>query len=210
MTGPFIPRASVICILAAALCACGKDEIQVYRVAKEAAPAPSAPAKLPSGHPSIGGGGAGMAPPASAPMAAADLHWQAPAGWKELPASGMRRASFQVPGPAGAGDLSVVVLPGPAGGTLANINRWRGQLGLGEFSAADLQAQSKRASSPAGPLVVVDFAGNGSNSGTRLLAAILETPQQTWFFKLTGPEATVAGSRRGFMEFIAGLHPADG
>lgn len=193
MTGPFIPRASVICILAAALCACGKDEIQVYRVAKEAAPAPSAPAKLPS-----------------APMAAADLHWQAPAGWKELPASGMRRASFQVPGPAGAGDLSVVVLPGPAGGTLANINRWRGQLGLGEFSAADLQAQSKRASSPAGPLVVVDFAGNGSNSGTRLLAAILETPQQTWFFKLTGPEATVAGSRRGFMEFIAGLHPADG
>lgn len=51
----------------------------------------------------------------------------------------MRVASFKVQNDAGQqADVSVIPLPGRAGGDESNVNRWRGQVGLGDLSAEEL------------------------------------------------------------------------
>ena len=195
------------------LAACKKDDIQVYKIAKPAdsgaaaAPAPSG--ALPDGHPPLGGGtgsgmGMGTMPPELAAMATASpnsISWKAPAGWAEKPASGMRRATFIVPGGA---ELSVISLPGDAGGDLPNVNRWRGQLGMGPWTEAEMAKAAVTVPSPAGKFVMVDLEG----SSQRMLAGILTRNGETWFFKLVGSSKSVGDSKAAFKTFLAGVKPA--
>src|SRR4029077_16036488 len=68
--------------------------------------------------------------------------WQLPEGWRQKPGSGMRYATIEVDAPAAPLDLSVTVLPPSESDsdayTLANVNRWRGQLGLPPLAASQL------------------------------------------------------------------------
>src|SRR5436309_1348724 len=60
-----------------------------------------------------------------------EVKWTLPKDWTEVAPGEMRRASFRVKGGNGnEADVSVMVLPGNAGGDLNNVNRWRGQVGL--------------------------------------------------------------------------------
>lgn len=186
---------SVFIALAAALAlaGCAGETIEVYSVPKEKQEAPAARADF------------AMAP---APPAAqqGNLHWTAPKGWQEEPASGMRLASFAVSGQGGSkADMSVVVLPGPAGGLLANINRWRGQLGLEPWSESDLAKGAQRVKSKAGEVTVVDL----KNQGNQMLAALLFDGEQSWFFKMNGSQSVVTGARPAYLEFLRSLHFAD-
>ena len=52
----------------------------------------------------------------------------------------MRLASFEVPYSTGSGDLSIMELSGSGGGLEANVNRWRGQIGLDPVSYTHLRA----------------------------------------------------------------------
>lgn len=191
-------------LLVVAVSGCGRDSATSYRIPKEKEEPmgmqamSAAPSPAPSGRPLPGG-----EEMAGSHGEAGALRWKAPAGWKELPASGMRLASFTVPGAAGAppADLSVVSLSGEAGGELANVNRWRGQLGLDPLNEKELEAQSKRIKSSAGTLLVVECAGPKG----RIHAAILNVNGNTWFFKLTGEEATVSAARERFLEFLKSL-----
>src|SRR5256885_16234378 len=65
------------------------------------------------------------------PNPSGGLRWTLPKGWTQKEAGGMRFATLKPP--AAQVDVSVIVLPGPAGGELANVNRWRAQLGLSAF-----------------------------------------------------------------------------
>jgi len=219
----------VPCLAALALAGCRDSKISTYRVAKDAdtppqtPPAAQTPAntndlppaarslpadgtlppghpELPAGHPAIGGA---AAPDANAmagmPVATAGdqaLVWTAPAGWTPKPTSAMRRGSYSVTGAEGAADLSISAFPGDVGGDLANVNRWRGQLGLP--AVADLT----------GALQVIDSNGlqirlfEGANNGTRMLGAIVPRAGETWFFKLTGPDALVAREKSAFVDFL--------
>ena len=61
------------------------------------------------------------------------------ASGKVLPAGQMQLAKFAVPEVQGAkAQVSVSMFDNDTGGTLANVNRWRGQIGLGEITAAQL------------------------------------------------------------------------
>src|SRR4051812_36103019 len=105
-----------ILVLGIVLGGCRRDEITHQQVPKSqpsAAPAQMVPADI--------------APP-PAPAAEGALAWKLPKGWTDEAGSGMRYATIK---PAdGKVEVSVVVLPGPAGGELANVHRWRGQIGL--------------------------------------------------------------------------------
>ncbi|TBR26358.1 hypothetical protein EPO15_00275 [bacterium] len=198
--------------------ACKKDEIQVYKVAKSSdVPAPTAapamppaatPAGLPDGHPPVGSaGGMGTLPPELSQMAVASplaLSWKAPAGWTEKAGAGMRRATFVVPGSAGPADLSVISLPGDAGGDLPNVNRWRGQIGLPAWDEASFKKGAVKVPSKAGTFTLVDLSGGGQ----RMAAAMLTRNEETWFFKLLGPDATVGAALPAFRGFLAGIKPA--
>ena len=69
--------------------------------------------------------------------------WKLPDGWRQLPPSGMRYATIEIPAETGTLDLSVTVLPRNDPDidsyTLSNLNRWRNQLGLTPASLRQLR-----------------------------------------------------------------------
>jgi hypothetical protein len=154
---------------------------------------------LPPGHPPVGGAMAsgGDMNTAQVPVASGEtLVWTAPPGWTPTNVSPMRKGSYSVSGPDGTGDISITAFPGDVGGNLANVNRWRGQLGLapvdnltGAVETLDVNNQH---------MLVFD----GSNAGQAILGAILPQPGQTWFFKLTGPATLVARTKPAFLNFL--------
>ena len=185
-------RLALACALAGALTACDREEVTHFRVAKAPPPpaAPVAPAAM-----------AGAVPPPARQEGGA-LRWTLPKGWTESEGGAMRYASFKVP-VKGTIDASVVVLPGPAGGELANVNRWRGQIGLDPLDEAGLAAARKSVPTKAGPIKVYDFASGAS--GKRLVAGLTEVSGNTWFVKLTGEAAAVGAARDDFMKLIGSL-----
>ena len=130
-------------ILLFAVAGCQRDDARVYRVDKKdsAPPLPDTTltnpgTELPPGHPDL--------PPAAA--AAAPLTWTTPAGWTEATPTEIRVASFKINQDGKQADVSVIPLGGMAGGDDANVNRWRGQVGLPPVASEELKkrpSQSK-------------------------------------------------------------------
>lgn len=193
--------------------ACREAKVASYRIPKEAVPsvasAKEGPAAntLPDGHPPIDA----TAAPASGldamantavPTGTAHVTWTAPAHWTAKPASAMRKGSFAIKGAGGEADLSITAFPGDTGGLLANLNRWRGQIGLAPLSAAQLEANLAHLDANGLHFEVVDFAGTANGAPTRILGAVLPRPGETWFFKLMGPDALVAGEKAAFTAFL--------
>jgi hypothetical protein len=176
----------------AGISGCNNDSaITVYRIPKEAEP-PATPEQQ-----SV----------ASAGPAA--VQWTAPAGWEAQPATGFRKGSFLVRAPDGQqADVSIISFPETAGGLLANINRWRDQLKLAPV--ADVAAAATPLTVAGHQMFFVDFVSDQPllNGGlkSRVLGGILETPGETWFFKMTGEDQLVASQRETFRQFLAGLN----
>ena len=181
--------------------------------------APGATGDLPPGHPQVDpmaltGAQAG---PATSPSAQSSLEWKAPPRWQSVPnVSAMRLATFKVPrapGDTEDGDLSIT----QAGGSIdANAERW-----IAQFDAAS-QKTAKRSTRKVGSLdvTIVEAKGNMADgmgmgmgmgtdthatSGRALLGAIVATPGMPYFFKLTGPQASVLAARAEFDALIASL-----
>ncbi len=120
----------------------------------------------------------------------------------------MRLASFKATAPNGKEtDISVVALPGTAGGVLENVNRWRGQVQLGPVDAATLAKTTERVQANGHDFLLVDLASEQPIEGEkqRILAAILDENQQSWFIKMTGEDAAVASQKSAFTDFLRGL-----
>lgn len=220
-------RFSTQTLVAAALLlsGCRDREVVSYRIprdthapaekAKSAKAAPAAQGQLPDGHPPIGGapstsapadGGAAMAAaglPAGAVSKNNALVWAAPANWQERAAGSIRKGSYTVPGEGGAvGDLSITAFPGDTGGLHANVNRWRGQIGLAPISDAEVEKSITHVDANGLHLEFVEMVGTTGNPPMRLLGAIVPYEKETWFFKLTGPDPLVASQREAFRTFL--------
>jgi len=113
----------------------------------------------------------------------------------------IRKGSFSV----GDADLSITAFPGDVGGLLANLNRWRGELQLAPLTPADLPTATVTVptADPALKFLVVDIAGTPGGTPTRTIGAILSVGSDTYFFKLKGPDATVATAKADFLTFLA-------
>lgn len=189
---------------------CGADEAPTPEppavTAQEATAAPEIPASpvepvssrspLPSGEQRI------VAP---------GLAFSLPADWqRQQPSSSMRLAQAGIPGAAGDGELTVFYFgAGGGGGVDANLERWAAQM---ETAAG---SEPRRESFRSGDLTVtwIDIEGTllPSTMGTgptepqpdsRLLGAVVEGPGGPWFFKATGPQATLADARDDFLEML--------
>jgi hypothetical protein len=202
-----LPAFAVLSLLLFAGC---KDrEITSYRAPKDPPPAAmpgmaaadsSAPAGPFANAPASGG--PSMANTAVPTASGADLTWTAPAHWTVKPAGAMRKGSFAVKGDGGEADLSITAFPGSTGGLLANLNRWRSQLGLAPLADADLATNVEHLDAGELHLDVVDFAGNAGGKPTRTLGAVVPHGSDTWFFKLMGPDGLVAHEKPAFLEFL--------
>ena len=189
-------------LLALAL-GCGRDQVSHFRVPKEApASHPDHPGHEMEGQGMAPAGGEMPAPPR--PAGPGSLKWSLPKGWSEVPGEGMRFATFKSP-VQGRHEATVVVLPGAAGGELANVNRWRGQIGLGPIDEAALAAARTVVKSKAGDLNVYDFTSEGQ-AKSRMVAGLISTPDgNTWFLKLTGDAGPVAKAKPDFMRILESL-----
>ena len=153
------------------------------------------------------------APPAVAALAAAGVEsgspkWAAPANWTETDPGQMVFKKYSI---AGAGDLkaavSVSFFPGDVGGVFANVNRWRGQLGLAPIEAGKLGDVTQTLDVPGGSATLTDFTGTDSRTGRaeRLVGAIVPRGNQTWFFKLMGDAPLVGQEKDNFTRFVKGI-----
>jgi hypothetical protein len=188
---------------------CRSDQVSHYRVPKEAAAThPDHPGHADEAAPMPGSLPAGQEPAANVPPPPTPkgaLKWSLPKGWSELPGGGMRFATFKAPF-AGKLEATVVVLPGPAGGELANVNRWRGQIGLPALDEAGLAKARTVTKSKAGSVNVYDFTSDGQ-AKSRMVAGYISTPDgNTWFLKLTGDADPVAKAKPEFMTILGSLH----
>ncbi|MBA3650317.1 MAG: hypothetical protein H0W66_02255 [Chthoniobacterales bacterium] len=202
MKSPFFLRppslalpTAVAALLLGAGCNRSDEQITVYRIPKETA----TPSMLPQ-----------AGPKSAAPAA---VHWTAPAGWAEQPASGFRKGSYLVTDANGKkADVSVISFPEAAGGLLANVNRWRDQLKLPPITDA---VQAGTPMEVAGrDLFFVELLSEAplspDGSKSRILGGILPAGAETWFFKMIGPDALVASQREAFKQFLQSVHPAEG
>jgi hypothetical protein len=194
---PVGARATLLALAAVSLSmtACKRDEVTHARVRKEQPAAATMPASMASR--------AGEVPPPPAPSSGDSLQWQLPSGWQESKAGGMRFATLK-PNVSGKLDVSIVVLPGEAGGELANVNRWRGQIGLPPVDEAALGAARKAVKSRAGTVSVYDFTSDGT-AKTRMIAGLLLVNGNSWFLKMVGDADAVASARGGFLKLLETL-----
>jgi hypothetical protein len=137
------------------------------------------------------------------------LQYKLPPGWEEKPLSPIRLASFKAVSPNGKEtDVSVVSLPGTAGGDLANVNRWRGQVQLGPIDEDTLAKSAEHLTANGHEYLMVDLVSDAPIDGEkqRILAAILDENDRSWFIKMTGEDAAVASQKSAFTDFLSGLN----
>ena len=140
-----------------------------------------------------------------------------PSEWTEqTPSSSMRKAQYALPKAAGDGEdgeLAVFYFgPGQGGSVEANIERWIGQISQPDGSSSKDKAKTNKKEIGGMPVTLVDVSGTYSagmmsnappRQGYRMLAAVAETPEGPWFFKLTGPEKTIAKWSSSFDQLIS-------
>jgi hypothetical protein len=166
--------------------------------------------QLPPSHPPIDGMDTGVQP-ANADAAAKPV-WTVPPDWNETTPSEFLVAKFIIAGAGGAqAAVNISSLAGDGGGLLANVNRWRGQLGLPQISETDLPTLTTLIDSANGKIQVVDYTGTDSKTGkpARLIGAIVPQNGQTWFYKLMGDEQIVAQQKDAFTKFIQSANYAN-
>jgi hypothetical protein len=173
------------------------------------APAGAEVGGLPPSHPPIGDGAmplmsAGAGSDASAP-AEGKPNWQVPAGWQEVAAGQFLVAKFMVSGPGnGQAAVNISMSGGDGGGLVLNINRWRGQLGLGPLSDSGLTRAATTLDTSGGKGSLVDLSGRDARTGqdARLLGVIVPQGGRTWFYKLMGNAQVVENQKDTFTKFV--------
>lgn len=140
--------------------------------------------------------------------------WKKPDAWEDVSKpSAMRKATYRVPhakADTDDGELSI----SQAGGDLeSNVKRWSGQ-----FKEAPTPKRSEAKAATDLKVTIVELEGTYAGmsrpdpsapppdpkAGYALLAAIVQTEgADPYFFKLTGPKATVAAARPDFDKLVA-------
>jgi hypothetical protein len=133
--------------------------------------------------------------------------WTVPAGWKEVSPGSMLLAKFVISGNDGEADVTVSSFAGPVGGPLANVNRWRGQVGLAPIGESDLDKSVSALDVPDGKAMLVDLNGKSPKTGkeTRLVGVIWPRDGQTWFYKLMGDAPVAAQQKDAFLKFVQSI-----
>jgi hypothetical protein len=135
----------------------------------------------------------------------ATIEWSVPAGWKTVPSpSSMRIATYSV------GDAEVSVVRA-GGDESANVQRW-----VDQFGGATAKRRTQKVHGLDVTLVELEGAytntmvPNGSpQPGWALVAAIVRAPGQPYFFKMTGPVATVRGAQAAFAKLVESIKTVD-
>jgi hypothetical protein len=131
------------------------------------------------------------------PEAEPNFQWKVPEGWTKQPPGQMQVAKFSVQKDAAKAEVSVSTFPSDTGGMLANVNRWRRQLGLEAVDEAGLTPLVLGIPGVAGGQLV-----DLKNDQKALLGAIIPREGTWWFYKLMGDAPAVNAEREAFVRFV--------
>ncbi len=190
------------------------------------APALPPGAKLPADHPPVpSGASAAVAADGPPPSmgSAGPLRWKAPVSWKAArPAQGSMRLGEYIVSPGAGLQPAVMTIfyfgQGQGGGVEDNINRWVGQFKDAQGQPAKAAARDTRTISGMKAHTVdvsgtfnggMAMGGGQDEPDQRMLAAIVESPQGNFFFKLLGPKATVDAEADNYEAFLASMSPGE-
>ena len=210
-------------LLSASLLAFGckpAPQVARYEVKSEVAPAPAvapvapaiASAIVPAVVPAVAQSAA--SPAVAAPMVApASMKAEAaafeapkwaklPAGWSVGPENSMRKATWIVSGPNGSkAEIAVTVFPGSVGGLTANVNRWRGQIGLPPAGSDEIAGSAKTVK--VGGVDSQRFEMTSADGKKSVDAVMTSKDGATWFFKMNGETAAVEANATAFVAFLS-------
>lgn len=171
-------RPIALAFLSVALLSCKeKKEIPTYRVA---------------------GSNETFAPP-PASQTPRPLRWVAPETWEEQTPGPLQVALYRI-----APEITTAVsqFPGDAGGILANVNRWRAQVGLPPATEASGDTMALED----GHAQAQWFEIKGTDRS--ILAAIIPVDGATWFFKLDSSTVALETARPAFMDLLKSIEVA--
>jgi hypothetical protein len=145
----------------------------------------------------------------------AGVKWGVPARWSTQGERPMRVVTYTIPvaeGDTEAAECAVFYFGGGQGGDVdANLNRWASQFETnGAMARSEKQVGGMKVTTvgiagaylaPSGPMMQ----SSGKKENYRLLGAIIEGPQGSIFFKLTGPAKTVTAAEGEFNALVESL-----
>ncbi len=149
------------------------------------------------------------------PSAMPSYSYTLPEGWSELPTSQFRQANFKIDA-APEVEAYLSILPAAGGGPLANLNRWRQQMGLAEMSREEAaQLPSVRVLKERAALVDFEgtwggMSGGPGREGYRLVGLVLLDRGHGVFLKMVGPKDAVAAERERFLALCQSFKPKGG
>jgi hypothetical protein len=147
----------------------------------------------------------------------ATLRYKVPSGWvEEERSSSMRVAQYKLPRAEGDTEDASLVLyyfgKGQGGTAAANVERWTSQMQQADGSKAKMTEESFTANGlkvtavdGAGTYVAETAPGSGeflNKPGFRMRAAVIETPNGSYYVKLVGPEKTVTQWNESFVSYL--------
>ncbi len=186
-------------IAVCSLSSCKDNEVRTYKVATDS----DAPVADAAPH-SVDPIGAAPKPEEEKPHDHAahsnSITWRAGDGWTQEQAGQFLTAAYALPE---GGRVTVSKLGGDGGGLAANVNRWRGQVGLQPLEEDKIGGQPmKIADSAEGMLLYNLIPPHAADDAEGIFAAVLPLASETWYFKFTGPSAVLNKSGGKFMDFL--------
>lgn len=181
------------CLQFAFIGGCKREEIHAYRAPKETntasrfgvMPTPQAPSGTMHQQES---GADGVA-------------WTVPPGWVETETTNaMRIATYTAPNGT---EVAITAFPGDVGGLVANVNRWRGQVGLEPTDEQGMMDQLARLKGVDGvDVIIVDLQGD-----QRLIGTVINVNDgKTWFVKAMGESEIIEPNKIDIVRFSSTFH----
>jgi len=185
-------------------------------LARAEAPAPTT-AAMPAGHPPVTGQ-AGEMPSGHPPVAGHDLvggvtpesigpgqlTYAVPATWGIGEERPIRYATYTTPD--GQAECYITIMSGNAGGTEANINMWRSQLGQEDMNPIEMAALPKlNVLGSESPFVEIEGSYQSMQGEeikeAKMFGTICSQEGNTIFVKMVGPKSSVEPEREAFRAF---------
>jgi len=185
--------------------------------------------RLPPGHPSVADESASNRPPMASAAKESTVNEQghpsltaratpaatesdlpftftAPSNWKSTALPTFAVAAFAVSDNSSRPEVTITPLPESAAGIPANINRWRGQLGLSPVSESELKAAAQAYQVDGQSAHLVRLVGpEDANPRRAITAAVVPHDGVNWIFALKADAAVAEQEQANFEKFVGSV-----
>ncbi|MEM0966702.1 MAG: hypothetical protein AAGJ81_11185 [Verrucomicrobiota bacterium] len=128
--------------------------------------------------------------------------WRVPVAWESLPPTQIRKGNFRIVNGSDTVEVTVTAFPGDVGGTEANVNRWRRQIGLSPLPLGILEGQMEEIRIDGAPAILVKLSDPGAPAAMGILGAIIPRGENTWFVKMVGNNRLVTAQELNLRSFL--------